>query len=75
MNFSCPFDVMMHYILYLQSDIHLLVYNVLQSWDDDLASTAQRWADTCPSGHDKSYDRAEFGSKHTDILHLLKEFH
>ncbi|XP_060589828.1 cysteine-rich secretory protein 3-like [Ruditapes philippinarum] len=31
------------------------------SWDDDLASTAQRWADTCPSGHDKSYDRAEFG--------------
>ena len=32
-------------------------YNIYQSWDDDVATVAQAYADNCFFGHDSNYKR------------------
>ena len=39
---------------------------ILQVWDEELAAVAQRWADQCDRGHDKSRN---VGSFETSCLH------
>ncbi|XP_053384400.1 cysteine-rich venom protein-like isoform X2 [Mercenaria mercenaria] len=34
---------------------------MLMTWDDEIANTAQRWAENCVLGHDGSYDRYAYG--------------
>jgi hypothetical protein len=33
---------------------------LLQVWDEELAATAQRWADTCTLAHDGARDVCEY---------------
>ena len=34
-----------------------VLYNIYQSWDDDVATVAQAYADNCFFGHDSNYKR------------------
>ena len=49
------------YMLALNGLINTLLAFLLQSWDEGIAITAQKWADNCKIGHDERYKRYDYG--------------
>ena len=46
---------------------------MLQTWDEEIANTAQRWAENCNLNHDENYKRYAYGkTQNTGLtLHLI----
>jgi len=41
---------------------------ICQSWDEEIANTAQRWAENCLINHDENYKRYAYGKYASNII-------